>query len=39
MRTTFTVVFERDGTAIQLNSQNLDPEVLLELAASIQRLP
>ncbi len=34
-----TVVFEREGTAIQLNSQNLDEELLLELAASMERLP
>ena len=34
-----TVVSEREGTAIQLNSQNLDEELLLELAASTQKLP
>lgn len=34
-----TVVFERDGTAIQASSQNLDEETLLELAASMRRLP
>jgi len=37
--TPLTVVFEREGTAIQLNSQNLDEEVLLQLAASMERLP
>jgi hypothetical protein len=32
------VTFERDGTAIQLQSQELDVEVLLDLAASLRRV-
>ncbi|CAN5823103.1 hypothetical protein BH20ACT14_BH20ACT14_10570 [soil metagenome] len=34
-----TAVFEREGTAIQLSSENLDEDVLLEVAASMRRLP
>lgn len=33
-----TVVCDREGTAIELSSTNLDEEVLLELAASMERL-
>jgi hypothetical protein len=33
-----TVVFARDGTTIQLSSANLDEEVLVQLAASMERL-
>jgi hypothetical protein len=32
------VTFERDGTAIQLQSQELDVETLLDLAASLRRV-
>ena len=33
-----TVIFERDATAIQLSSANLDEEVLLGLSASMVRV-
>jgi hypothetical protein len=33
-----TVVFAREGTSIELSSTSLDEELLLELAASIERV-